>query len=81
MFAPDVSIDGDNAALPQYSYREMVRRNFNKDCADLDQSILELYVCDGDFYAVFLRTKVSTSCRFEAVLKHAFDRLSTYDAP
>jgi hypothetical protein len=54
--------ESEGGALPQYSYREMVRRNFSKDCAELDQSILEQYVCDGDFYAVFLRTKVSTVC-------------------
>ena len=66
VFSPDNSIDDSSSSskggavlLPQYSYREVVRRNYVKAYEELNQKELELYVCDGDFFAVFSRSKVS----------------------
>lgn len=59
LFVPAVSIDATQGPqLPQYTYREVVRRNFVKVYEELNQSELELYVSDEDFAKAFGRTKV-----------------------
>ncbi len=62
LFVPEISIDGAQQ-LPQYSYREVVRRNFVKVYEELNQSELEQFVCDEDFVKAFGRTKVSADER------------------
>ena len=44
----------------QYTYRELVRRNYRKEYDDLVQSNLEQYLTDEEFMIVFGRTKVTT---------------------
>jgi len=56
LFVPEISIDGAQQ-LPQYSYREVVRRNFVKVYEELNQNELELFVSDEDFVKAFGRTK------------------------
>jgi len=58
VFVPEKVTDTD---LPLYTYREVVRRNFQKQCVDMNQSILEMYVCDDEFMNVFQRTKAEFS--------------------
>jgi hypothetical protein len=65
VFTPAVETDTD---LPQFTYREIVRRNFCKEYAELNQAILELYVCDEEFVTVFSRNKVS----FELSIQQLF---------
>ena len=42
----------------QYTYKELVRRNYRKEYDDLIQSNLEQYLTDEEFMIVFGRTKV-----------------------
>ena len=44
----------------QYTYKELVRRNYRKEYDDLVQSNLEQYLTDEEFMIVFGRTKVTT---------------------
>ena len=44
----------------QYTYKELVRRNYRKEYDDLVQSNLEQYLTDEEFMVVFGRTKVTT---------------------
>jgi len=44
----------------QYTYRELVRRNYRKEYDDLVQSNLEQYLTDEEFMIIFGRTKVTT---------------------
>lgn len=68
--------------LPQYSYREVVRRNFVKDYTDLNQNELEKYVCDADFFFAFLRSKVAShlvlSVNFWVFFYLVYDLLSAF---
>jgi hypothetical protein len=43
----------------QYTYKELVRRNYRKEYDDLVQSNLEQYLTDEEFMIVFGRTKVA----------------------
>lgn len=44
----------------QYTYKELVRRNYRKEYDDLVQSNLEQYLTDEEFMIIFGRTKVTT---------------------
>lgn len=46
------------AGLPQYTYKELVRRNFAREYGDLVQTDLELYLNDAEFNVQFGMSKV-----------------------
>ena len=50
--------DNTRTKLLQFSYREVVRRNYHKEHSELNVNVLEQHVIDDEFLEVFKKTKV-----------------------